>query len=340
MNVEDLSIDDPRVSFVEVKPAGWAQYIKVNDLYKALNEANVPPAVWPGLPSDNKCCGRGLKDIRPEGRRHLVRPLPKSRGWALVIENGEALDLEAAEELRRLGADEDVEDSHKVEITVKVQRAEDDEHVSSLLITPDDHPAAPMIREAFRFHRGTDDENMGMFMCSEDLSVWFSQIIMPWCRAVSTRSRGGSYYVLREHFSKLKAVSDAISAVSEYKSEVIKQLPNGKNLCRTKVLTGGRIIVKPEVPTSAAVEILIDSVVNEMDREIDKLDERLRAGSLGTRALDTQASRVGTLGDKLKEFEDLLGVGLTDVRDRLAESEAGVGLAKLKVEAEKESRAA
>lgn len=337
MNIEELSVDDPRVMFVEAKPSGWAGYVKVNDFYRALHDAGVPPELWPNLPTDNKCLARGMQDIRPGGRRHLVRPLPKARGWALVIEHGEGLDLEVAEELKRVGAESEIEESHTVEITAKVLREETDAHMSTLRITPEDHPAVSLIKEAYRFHRGTDDENLGQFMCSEDLSVWFSQTVVPWVRAVSTRSRGGSYYVLREHMPRMKAVVQAIESVSTYKTDVIKELTSGTQLKRTKVLKGGRIVLKPEVPTSAAIEILIDSVVNEMDREIDKLDEKLRSGELGGRALDTQATYVDQLGSKLKEFEDLLGVGLLDVRDRLAEAEAGVGMAKLKVEAEKEA---
>ena len=144
--------------------------------------------------------------------------------------------------------------------------------------------------------------------------------------------------MLREHFARIKAVTTAVEAVSTYKVEVIKELPDGGQLKRTKVLTGGRIVLKPEVPTHAAVEILIDSIVNEMDREIDSLDGKIRGGDLGTRGLDTQATKVDTLGDKLKEFEDLLGVGLTDIRGRLAESEAGVGMARLKIEADKDAK--
>ena len=170
--------------------------------------------------------------------------------------------------------------------------------------------------------------------------MWFSQTIIPWVRGVATRSRGGTYYVIRgERLHRLEKVCRALENVSTYKLTDIV-LPNGETITRTKTLQGGRIILKPELCTTAAIEILIDSVVNEMDREMDKLDSKLREGKMGGRALDTQANVVDMMGDKLKDFEDLLGVGLTDVQDRLEESKSGVGMAKLKVEAEKDKKAA
>lgn len=336
MKLIDIDLDDDRVQFVEAKPAGWAGHIKVNDLFRALEENDIPPQLWPNLPSDNKCLQRAMEDNRPRGRRHLVRPLKKAKGWSLVIENAEALDLERAEELARVGAEDAIGDSHAVEITGKVMRGEGDGHVSTVQITPPSHPLTPMIKESFKFFRGTDDFNLGVFKCSEDLSVWFSQTIIPWVSAVSTRSRGGSYYVLKgEPLDRLRRACAALESVSEYTVKEHK-LPNGDVLNQTHTVVGGRIILKPEVCTVASVEILLDSVVNNIDKELDKLDEKLRTKDLGTRALSTQMKAVDSLAAMLTQYERVLGVGLDDVRARLAESKAGVGMAQLTLEANKD----
>lgn len=347
MELFDIDIHDDRVQFVEAKPAGWAGYVPVADLYQALDEQEVPPQMWPSPPTDNKCLERAMQDLR-ENRSYLVRPLTKGRGWSLVVENPEALDLEAREELERLGVGADAEEDYKVELTAKVERAEDDAHVSTLRVTPQDHPGVPLVREAFRYHRGTDDEHRGMFKCSQDLSVWFSQSVIPWVRGVAARSRGGSYYVMKgQMLTRLESIAKALEQVSTFVKEPVKDpdggyfhMANGKVLNRTKTVTGGRIIMEPKLAMPATIEVLIDSLVNEMDKELDILDEKIRSGKLGTRALDTQASKVEEYGSKLRQFEELLGVGLEDVRSRLKESEAGVGMAKLKVEAEKEDKAA
>lgn len=347
MELFNIDIHDKRVQFVEAKPAGWAGYVPVAKFYEALEEQGVPPQMFPNIPTDNKCLERAMQDLR-ENRSYLVRSLTKGRGWSLVVENPEALDLEAREELERLGVGDDAEEDYTVELTAKVERAEDDAHVSTLRIIPEDHPGAPLVREAFRYHRGTDDEHRGMFKCSQDLSVWFSQNVIPWVRGVATRSRGGSYYVMKgDTLTRLESVAKALEQVSTFVKEPVKnadgtffRTSDGKVLNRTKTVTGGRIIMEPKLATPATIEVLIDSLVNEMDKELDVLDEKIRSESLGVRALDTQSRKVEEHSKKLRQFEELLGIGLEDIRSRLQESESGIGMAKLKVEAEKEEKAA
>lgn len=336
MKLVDIDIHDERVRFVEAKPAGWAGYVPVKALKEALDEEGVPPQLHPSAPSDNRCLERAMSDQVGKGKHAMVRPLPKSRGWSLVMENSDALDLEARAELERVGAVDQAEASHSVELTAKVERAEQDGQLSTVRFHPEDHPGVPLVREAFRFHRGTDDENQGHFKASQDLSVWFSQQVIPWVRGVATRSRGGSYYVGKgEMLDRLEKVCRALAKVSEYDTEDFK-LPDGNVLTRTKTVRGGRIILKPELTTQAACEVLIDSVINEMDKRVDQLDDKLRNGNMGTRALDSRAKEVEEWQDELKGWEDLLGIALTDLKDRMSEAEAGVGMAKLKIEAAKD----
>ncbi|NIN67215.1 MAG: hypothetical protein GTO63_21450 [Anaerolineae bacterium] len=429
----DIDIHDERVKFVEAKPAGWAGELPVKDVFAALEAAGIPPQLWPAVPSDNRCLERAMHDLRSD--RNLIRPLPKGRGWALVIEDAEALDLnrldageedqareaydaacakvdaEHAARVARIAAaagriakqtelsrqdslnyvyrwargevcdvrtkyyrdwtDEDFVElermcerpgyaipapvhapfvyeggtvqrtnAHKVEITAKVERAEDDGHLSTLNITPEDHPAVPLIREQFAHHRGTSDENPGVFKCSQDLSVWFSQVIIPWVRGTSTRSRGGSYYVIRGlNLNRLESVAKALEACSTYSMTPIK-LPSGHIIHRTKTLKGGRIILKPELGTAAAIEVLLDGVCNESDKLCDNAHDALTKGKKGIRALETQDTRLEKHLDKLKELEDLLGDALSDMTDRVNETKAATGMMKLKLEAEKDKAAA
>jgi hypothetical protein len=337
MDIFDVDIHDDRVKFIEAKPVGWADYLPVKLFREALLAEGVPPEQLPSAPGDNRCLERAMQDLR--STRNLVRPLPKSRGWSLVIEDANALDLEKREEAERLGTELE-EPAHKVEITAKVERAEDDGQLSTLRITPEDHPAVPLIRQTFKFHRGTDDENQGMFKCSMDLSVWFSQTIIPWVNGVATRSRGGSYYVIRgQNLARLEKVCRALENASKYTTQNIS-LPDGNIIKRTKVTAGGRIILKPELGTAAAIEVLIDSVINECDKVCDDMDEKLRSEKLGVRALTSQVTRAERASEKLKEFEDLLGIGLNDTRARIGEVSAATGMARLKIEAEKDAKEA
>jgi len=325
----DINIHDDRVLFVEAKIAGWSGYIKVNDFYDALLEAGVPRPLWPSAPTDNKCLERGMKDL--QGPRKLVRPLAKGRGWSLVVEDADALDLERPDD-----EEDDERNAHKIEVTAKVERAEDDNHVSTLRITPESHPAVPLIRDAFQFHRGTDDENLGMFKCAQDLSMWFTRTIVNWCNGVATRSRGGSYYVTKgENLNRLEKAVDALNKVSSFDTTPIT-LSSGQTVHHNKVSVGGRIVLKPEIGSAVAIECLIDSVIADCDKACDEMDDKLRSGSLKIRGLEAQAKHAEELEAKLKQFEDLLGVGLEDTRGRIGELVAANGLTRLRLEAERD----
>lgn len=320
--LHNIEVTDDRVAFVEARPAGWAGEIPVREMYDALTEANVPPPVWPTRPSDNKCLERALGALR--NRRSLVRPLPKSRGWSVVLETADNLDKEDHEG-----------PAHEVEITAKVVRSEFDGQL--LNITPEDHPMVPYIREQYAYYRGQGGDDEGLFKCSQDLSYWFSQQIIPWCHGVATRSRGGSYYVMKgEYLDRMLRVQKALESASVVEPRRISV--GGDVVEVPKVVRGGRVVLKPEVLSTAAVEILLDNVIAECDKVCDTLDDKLKKGDLGLRALDTQKSAAESIALKLSEFEKLLGTNLEDVRDRIEEVQTGIGMAALKLEAEKEER--
>jgi hypothetical protein len=93
---------------------------------------------------------------------------------------------------------------------------------------------------------------------------------------------------------------------------------------------GGRVILKPEVASQAAVEILIDNFVAECDKLCDTVGEKLTDSKLGHRALNTQQTLASSQVEKLKLYETVLDTRLDDIRDRLEETESSAGLAALK----------
>jgi hypothetical protein len=323
LDLTNLPLTDPRVAFVEAKPAGWAGDLQIQKLYQALKDHDIPSSVWPQSPSDNKCLERAIHSLR--GQRSLVRPLAKGRGWSLILESADNLDLE------KLG--NDGREAHNVELTCKVERGEFDSALSSVRVTPNDHPAVPLIKQEFERYRG-DTEDNGLFKCSQDLSVWFSQTIVPWCRGVSTRSRGGSYYIMKgTYLDRMMRVTSALAQASDVDAHTLQV--SGKPIQIHKVRLGGRIILKPEIATTTAVEIMIDNIISECDKVCDQLDEDLQGDKLGLRGLASRKSSAEDTLRKLKEYEELLGTNLDDVRSRLEEVKAGLGMAELRVLAEK-----
>ena len=316
ITIEDFDLTDERVAFVEAKPVGWASTVQVEDFHKALKDAGVPEEKWPKEPTANKCLERAMQAIK-DNSRTLVRPLPKGKGWSLVFEDKNELELEdnqLAQHTKR---------AHSIELTCRVKKVNDIPYVD---VTPWDHPRAKDVKASFA-------EWQGVFKCSQDLSIWFSQTVVPWCNGVATRARGGSYYILKgEALNRMVKVSKALDDVSH--AYTSKLAVGESTVTRTRVEQGGRVILKPEVASQAAVEILIDNFVAECDRVCDAVGKVIApkgkdAKPLGHKALDTQTDIATAQVAKLELFEAALDTRLDDLRDRLAETQSTAGLAAL-----------
>ena len=305
--VEQIDLDDDRIAFVEAKAAGWAGTIKCTDLHNALEDAGVPSEVWPSEPSPNKCLERAVKELASD-RRTLVRPLKGSKGWTVVIEDAEALDLEVSNLPYTPTA-------HTLDLTARVKKVYG-QHIVE--VTPWDHPLVPRIKRHYA-------DWLGRFKAPHDLSQWFTQTVIPWCSGVATRSRGGSYYVLRgEPLERLEKCVRALHKVSNTSSTT--RTVGGIAVPMTSVMEGGRIVIKPELASTVAVEVLLENFLNECDLVSDNVEKSLSNTNLGHRALKTQAGVAKAQAEKIALVERMLDTQLDDVRNTMLrlESEAGV----------------
>lgn len=316
ITVENISLDDERIAWVEAKPVGWAGTVSVDRFHDALRNAGVPEDLWPSEPTPNKCLERAVKDLA-EDRRTLVRPLHKSKGWSLVYEDAEELDLEnAVLGLNSVGTTS--KHAHIVSLTARVKKVNDTPYVEC---TPWNHPLATKLSQSFSAWRG-------VFKCSQDLSMWFSQTIVPWCQGVATRARGGSYYIVKgEPLTNMRKIQAALEEVSS-SFESVRYVGNTP-IALTTIESGGRVLLKPEVASTVAVEILLENFISECDRVCDDVGAKLEDSTLGHRALNTQAKVANAQADKVKLVERLLDVKLDELRDRLGELESDAGVAAL-----------
>lgn len=305
--IEDISLDDERVAFVEASPHGWAGFVNVEKLHKALENAGIPEKLWPSEPTTSKRLERAMK--AQKAKNILIRPLSRGQGWSLVLEDGKELEL---------AGDEKHKTAHSVELTCRVKKVNDTPYVEAV---PWDHPNVAAIKQDFeRFE--------DVFKCSEDLSIWFSRTIVPWCRGVATRARGGSYYIMKgDSLDRIRKVSAALADVSSTYDTPIAA--GGKTINITKVYEGGRIVLKPEVASAAAVEILVDNFINECEQVSDTISYKAKNGKLGERALHTQKGLCTDQLDKLEAFEELLDTKLDNLTDKLNEAKEEVGMAAL-----------
>jgi hypothetical protein len=308
ITIEDIPLDDERVAFVEAKPDNWSGYVDVQEFYDALKDVGVPEKLWPSKPTANKRLERAMKSQKTS-RRVLIRPLSKAKGWSLVLEDSNELELEGQEHSKT---------AHNVVLTCRAKKVNDQDYLE---ITPWDHPYAMSVKKDF-------DHFQHLFKCSEDLSHWFSQTIIPWCLGIATRARGGSYYILKgESLDNIMKVTLALNKVSStYTTPIVI---NDAIINVTKVSKGGRIILKPEVASTVAVEILMDNFISECEQVTDMVSEKIKEGKLGYRALSTQKELASDQLSKLGEFEQLLGTKLDDLRDKLNGAKEEAGLAAL-----------
>lgn len=297
----NISIDSPFVTFVQTF-FRWAGGVPKDAMFKALEDAGVPKEMWPNEPSDNTCLKRAFDEVAT-GRRSLIRPLKKGLGWSLVIEDEEQLDLENAVH----GS------AHNVELTGKVYM---ENHVMSLVLTPETHPMVPLVRAEFEKQRE-------LFQCSADLSVWMTQHVIPWCHGVAARDRGGFYYVPKpEGVERLRSVAAAVHGVST------------RGGSRNRLESGGKIYLIPSVQQDDLMEAILDAIIEEADKVCIDMQEKLVTGDLGRRALATQNDRAKQLENKLKKYENFLGQSLEDVTNRVGEVQAGIGMAELALDHE------
>lgn len=317
ITIEDISLDDDRVAFVEARPEGWAGYIKVEELHKALEAEGIPKKMWPSKPTPGKRLERAMR-AQKDSRRVLIRPLNKAKGWSLVVEDDMELELAGYERHKT---------AHSVDLTCVVKQINNIPYVEA---TPWDHDRVNSVKQEFsRFE--------DVFKSSEDLSQWFSRTIIPWCRGVATRSRGGSYYVMKgDSLDRVRKVSKALAAVSiTYETPMTV---GDKTINLTKVGVGGRIILKPEVASDTAVEILVDNFIHECEQITASIKERVSNGSLGYKALTTQKGMATDQLSKLEAFEDLLDTKLDTLRESLGDAKEEAGMAALAALAKKEAR--
>lgn len=306
--IEEIDLNDERVAFVEAKPVGWAKTVSVEAFHTALKDAGVPEDLWPSEPTANRCLERAMNDIK-HNRRTLIRPLPKGKGWSLVFEDGDELELDHANQQKY---------AHSVELTCRVKKVGDTPYVDCV---PWDHPEALTVKAKF-------EEWQDVFKCSQDLSIWFSQTVVPWCNGVATRARGGSYYILKgASLERMVKVAKAVEAVSD--SYNVPRYVGNATINLTTVERGGRVVLKPEVGSTAAVEILLENFISECDKVCDTVGERIEAKGVGHRALSTQQNIATEQAAKLKLFEEVLDTKLDELRDRLEETQASAGMAAL-----------
>lgn len=113
--------------------------------------------------------------------------------------------------------------------------------------------------------------------------------------AVALRARGGFYFLPPDAVGKFRAAVCVLRSVS---SHLVYELPALK--------------------TESAVAAILAAVEREASAEIEEFEAILLAGAVGPRALKSKVRKCAGVADKVAEYEQLLGLSMTELQERLA----------------------
>lgn len=323
--INSASFCDPRVTAIEVTPM-WAGDLAISDVDNALKAAGVPDEALPKSPSRATTMRRAIEEIAP--RHAKVDALPKGLGVAMSLKDVSRLDLEALSAAAGYAVREASSYSATLTAKILVQNVNGTE-IESLSFSPEDHPMVPLVREVYRAKRD-------QYKASEDLSVWFSQTIIPSIGGIGKRARGGVYYVPASRRDLLLSVARGLEAISA--ASTVERNVNGMSFPVSLLTHGGKICMEPRTgDDAAAMEIMVDGIIRDVDGTLDDLASVLEANTssgkpLGKRALATKKAEALRLEAEIATWEQVASVSLDLLRNRIEEVRAAIGMAEMAAE--------
>jgi hypothetical protein len=324
--INSASFSDPRVTAIEVTPM-WAGDLNISDVDAALKNAGVPDEALPKAPSRATAMRRAIEEIAPRGAK--VDALPKGLvGVTMSLKDVSRLDLEALSNATGGSVREAASYNATLTAKVNVQNVNGTE-IESLSFSPEDHPMVPLMREVYRAKRD-------QYKASEDLSVWFSQTIIPSIGGIGKRARGGVYYVPASRRDLLLSVARGLEAISA--SNTVERNVAGMSFPVSLLTHGGKICMEPRTgDDAAAMEIMVDGIIRDVDGTLDDLASVLEANTssgkpLGKRALATKKQEALRLEAEIATWEQVASVSLDLLRNRIEEVRAAIGMAEMAAE--------
>lgn len=132
---------------------------------------------------------------------------------------------------------------------------------------------------------------------------------------VRLRPTGGLYWLPDARLGDWLKVARAVEDAAE--------LEAGDRVGRNAVY------VLRNVMDDGALRAVRDAVVAEVSAEAERIDKEVMEGKLGERALAARAEQAEALRAKIRQFEELLGVGLAQLHDAVDKAEQAAGKALL-----------
>lgn len=133
-----------------------------------------------------------------------------------------------------------------------------------------------------------------------DLSSWLVRRVNKH-DSVALRDTGGIYFVPEHRAKDWSAFADVMHKVS-----------------------ASRVHEIPALRSDRAVEAVMAAVIADAEASIAALTKRIESSDITERGLRSQAARCGQIADKLRTYEELLGVRMNDMRKVVEETDAHI----------------
>jgi hypothetical protein len=142
-------------------------------------------------------------------------------------------------------------------------------------------------------------------LSSEDVSAWLVGLIAK--DATSLRDTGGVYFVPKPRMDFWRKVTRAVMAAAKH-----------------------RIFKIPAMKNDEAVEAILDALTQEAEAEAKGIEAELMGDApLGKRALTTRGTRCEVVLEKVAAYEELLGVRMPVLRERMSQLKSNLAAAAL-----------
>lgn len=128
------------------------------------------------------------------------------------------------------------------------------------------------------------------------------------------RKKGGLYWLPMKALADWRRIAEVVEAVPSFGGKTAVYLINHSL-------------------GSDEVRAVRDAIVREVDEESARIHQEVMSGDLGDRALETRLAQAEDLRKKITLYEELLHVGLGDLRETLEQAEEACCAAKLLVSA-------
>jgi hypothetical protein len=159
----------------------------------------------------------------------------------------------------------------------------------------------PTILEAFRKYRGR--------VTAGQVGVALSSVVMKRLGGTRLRPTGGVYWLPSHRTHEWEAAARALEAASVGGRSVCYQLDAELN--------------------AAAVVAVRDAIVREVTDEARRIAEEIQSGDLGPRAIETRKAEAQALKQKVIQYEQILDVGLDNLKRQLDSVEQSRALVTL-----------